>query len=170
MSESEQQRIFKKWLREYKALLFKVVNAYAFSETDRDDLFQEIAIQVWRSVPNFRKESATSSWIYRVSLNTAIKWTRREQVHYNGKQPLEIIDHLLHKTGKQPDERLEWLYAEIGKMEKTDRSLCLLMLDGYNYKEMTEILGITESNVGVKIHRIKKHLITQSKEFKYYGI
>lgn len=170
MTEAQQLEIFKEWLHQHKTLLFKVVRAYAFTETDRDDLFQEISIQVWRSVPNFREESAVSTWIYRVALNTAIRWNRDEQKHYEGRQPFENVEHLLQKNKRQRDERLDWLFEEIGKLDKIDRSLCLLMLEGFTYREMSDILGITESNVGVKIHRIKKHLIEQSEEYDHHGI
>jgi len=77
---------------------------------------------------------------------------------------------LLQYSEQLQDERLDWLYEEIGKLGKIDRSLCLLMLDGFNYREMSDILGLTESNVGVKIHRIKKHLINKSEEYEHHGI
>lgn len=170
MTGSEQQRIFEHWLEGHKALLFKVTSAYAFSEADRDDLFQEISVQVWRSVPNFRAESTVTTWLYRVALNTAIKWVRKEQKHYDGKHSFDNIGYLLHETGKQPDQRLPWLYEEIGKLDKIERSVTLLMLDGFSYREISDILGISDSNVGVKIHRIKKHLIQQSEKFEHYGI
>lgn len=170
MTEGEQQRIFECWLQEHKALLFKVILAYANSKADHEDLFQEICIQIWQSVLNFREESAVTTWIYRVALNTAIKWTRKEQKHYDGKQSLENIEYLLQESGKQRDVRLTWLYEQIGKLDKIDRSLTLLMLDGFGYREMSDILGISESNVGVKIHRIKKHLIKKSEKFELYGI
>jgi RNA polymerase sigma-70 factor (ECF subfamily) len=170
MTEGKQKIIFENWLQEYKALLFKVIRAYAFSEADREDLFQEICIQVWRSVPNFREESAVTTWLYRVALNTAIKWNRDEQKHREGRQPFENVEHLLQRNEKQRDERIDWLYDEIAKLDKVDRSLCLLMLDGFSYKEMSKILGISESNVGVKIHRIKKHLIEKSEKFEPYEI
>jgi RNA polymerase sigma-70 factor (ECF subfamily) len=170
MTEGKQKIIFENWLQEHKALLFKVIRAYAFSESDRDDLFQEICIQMWRSVPNFREESAVTTWLYRISLNTAIKWTRDEQKHQEGRQPFENMEHLLQKNKQQQDERIDWLYEEIRKLDKIDRSLTMLMLDGFSYKEMSGILGISESNVGVKIHRIKKHLIEQSEKFELNGI
>jgi RNA polymerase sigma-70 factor (ECF subfamily) len=170
MTEGKQKLIFENWLQEYKALLFKVIRAYAFSEADREDLFQEICIQVWRSVPNFREKSAVTTWLYRISLNTAIKWTRDEQKHQEGRQPFENMEHLLQENKQQPDERLDWLYEEIGKLDKIDRSLTMLMLDGFSYREMSDILGISESNVGVKIHRIKKHLIEKSEKFELNGI
>lgn len=170
MTEEQQQHIFKDWLTNYKALLFKVVRAYAFTDGDRDDLFQEMAIQLWRSVPNFREESAPGTWIYRVALNTAIKWTRKERKHNEGRQSFEHVEHLLHENKKPVDERLVWLYDEIRKLDKIDRSLCLLLFDGFSYREMSDMLGITESNVGVKIHRIKKHLMEQSKKMETHGI
>jgi RNA polymerase sigma-70 factor, ECF subfamily len=170
MKETEQKQIFENWLRQYKALLFKVVRVYAFTDDDRDDLFQEIAIQMWHSIPNFRKESAESTWIYRVALNTAMRWTRKERRHHDGRQPVEGIEHLLQENVENVDERLTWLYAEIAKLPEIDRSLTLLMLDGFSYKEMAEMTGITDSNIGVKIHRIKKHLIEKSEKYEYHGV
>ncbi|MTI86758.1 MAG: RNA polymerase sigma factor [Balneolaceae bacterium] len=170
MTEAQQGEIFRRWLHQHKGLLFKIICAYAFSETDRDDLFQEISIQLWRSVPNFREESAVSTWVYRVALNTAIKWNRDEQKHQKGRLPFDHTGHLLQKNNQQKDERLDWLYEELGKLDKIDRSLCLLMLDGFSYREMSKILGISESNVGVKIHRIKKHLTEKSEEYDRHEI
>lgn len=162
MTDSEQQQIFQNWLRKYKALLFKVVGIYAFNEVDRDDLFQEICLQVWRSVPNFRKESSATTWIYRVALNTALRWNRKEQKNHDGRQSFDDVKQILYENEQQKDERLVWLYEEIKRLDEIDRSLCLMMLDGFSYREMSDILGISESNVGVKIHRIKKHLVDKS--------
>ena len=130
---------------------------------DQDDLFQEIIIQVWRSIPSFRNESSVTTWLYRISLNTSIKWTTRQRKH-NQTEPLEEVHHLLHETGSPLDDRLVWLYEEIYKLDEIDRSIAVLLLDGFSYKEMANLLGITESNVGVKIMRIKKQLVTKSKK------
>ena len=162
MTETEQQRIFETWLSQHKALIFKVVRAYAFSGMDRDDLFQEISFQVWRSVPSFRKESSAVTWIYRVALNTAMRWIRKEHKHRQ-QAPIDHAEHLLQENIIAGDERLGWLYEQIHQLEPVDRSLCLLMLDGFSYREIANIIGITESNVGVKINRIKKRLIAKSK-------
>ncbi|WP_138430821.1 RNA polymerase sigma factor [Fodinibius saliphilus] len=170
MTEQKQEEIFNCWLHKHKALLFKVVRTYAFSPKDHDDLFQEIAIQVWRSIPNFREESAVTTWLYRVSLNTAIKWTRKETKHQNGHSSFEDLDHLLYEKETSNDPRLDWLYKQISKLDKVDRSITLLMLDGFSYKEISNILGLTVSNIGVKIHRIKKHLTSLSEEFEHHEI
>ena len=78
MRDSEQDRIFGDWLAGHKGILFKVVHAYAFEHADRQDLFQEVVFQVWRSVDTFRGQSSVPTWMYRVALNTAIAWTRKE--------------------------------------------------------------------------------------------
>jgi RNA polymerase sigma-70 factor (ECF subfamily) len=93
--DSDRDRIFSDWLARHKGILFKVVHAYAFEHADRQDLFQEIVIQVWRSVDAFRGESSVPTWMYRVALNTAIAWTRREDRHQRGKQPLAVVEDLL---------------------------------------------------------------------------
>jgi RNA polymerase sigma-70 factor, ECF subfamily len=161
VTENEHKQIFGNWLDEHKGLMFKVVRAYATMPTDRDDLFQEIAIQIWKSVTSFRGESAVTTWIYRIAINTAIRWIQKEK--RNPTSSTQDMQHLLQENTGQPDERLEWLYHQIRLLDKVDRSVCLLLLEGYSYKEMAGILGITESNVGVKINRIKKQFILKSK-------
>jgi RNA polymerase sigma-70 factor, ECF subfamily len=169
VTEAEQKHIFDSWLKQYKALVFKVVRAYAFNAMDKDDLFQEIIMQVWNSIRAFRNESSVITWIYRIALNTAIKWTRKEWKNQRART-LDEVQHILQESGIQSDERLTWLYEEIYKLDEIDRSISLLLLDGFSYQEMADILGITSSNVGVKINRIKKYLITKSKIYDHHGI
>jgi RNA polymerase sigma-70 factor, ECF subfamily len=157
--DSERDRIFDAWLAGHKGILFKVVHAYAFEHADRQDLFQEIVFQVWRSVDAFRGDSSVPTWMYRVALNAAIAWTRRENRHQRGKQPLEVVESLLTtRSSEGSDPRVEWLYRKIAQLKDVDRSVALLMLDGFSYREIAGIVGITESNVGVKISRIKAAL------------
>jgi RNA polymerase sigma-70 factor (ECF subfamily) len=169
VTEKEQLHILEEWLGLHKGLIFKVVRAYATDIMAQDDLFQEIIIQVWHSIPAFRQASSVSTWLYRISLNTAIKWTTKERKHGQS-QPLDKVQHVLEENKIPVDERLTWLYREIHKLDEIDRSLTLLLLEGFSYKEMAAILGITESNVGVKINRIKKQLIAKSKNYDYHGI
>jgi RNA polymerase sigma-70 factor, ECF subfamily len=156
MRESERRRVFDEWTRAHRGLLLKVVRMYAFTPEDQDDLFQEIALQLWHSVPKHRGESAQTTWIYRVALYTALGWTRKERRHRTGHLPLDAVDPALHAIPERRDERLEWLYGRIAELHEADRSLMLLLLEGFGYREMAEILGISESNVGVKISRIKR--------------
>jgi RNA polymerase sigma-70 factor (ECF subfamily) len=167
MTDNQQQKIFQEWLDKYRALLFKIINAYAFSPEDQDDLFQEVCLQIYRSIPNFKAKSAISTWLYRIALNTAIKWSAREKKHGNNHQEMEKLSHLLERSTESNDSQVLWLYSEIKKLNEIDRSLILLFLDGCSYKTMSEILGISESNIGTKIHRIKKQFINKAKEYEY---
>ena len=167
MTEKEQLDILEEWLKLHKGLIFKVVRAY--SVADHDDLFQEIIIQVWHSIPVFQRKASVTTWLYRIALNTAIKWTKKEK-KYSSSESIDNVQHLLKENRTQTDERLSWLYKEIYKLDEIDRSVFLLLLEGFSYKEMSAILGISESNVGVKINRIKKQLITKSKNYDIHGI
>ncbi len=170
MTDQDQNDIFDSWISKYRAVLFKVVRAYAFTEMDRDDLFQEIAIQVWRSVPSFRHESSEVTWLYRIALNVSIKWSGRERRHVDGRESMDNMDHRVLEKVHHTDDRLAWMYEEISRLDEIDRSITLLMLEGFSYKEMSAITGMTESNVGVRINRIKKHLVEKSKKITSHGI
>jgi len=169
MLEVEQKRIFGEWLNQYKGIFFKIVRSFAFTPHDQDDLFQEISLQVWKSIPDFRGDSKPSTWIYRVALYTASTWVRNEKKQLQT-QSLTDVEHTLTITSQPHDERLDWLYEQIAQLDPIDRSVCLLMLDGFSYKEIAALLGISESNVGVKIHRIKQHLRRKSEEVTHHGI
>lgn len=159
MHDRERDRIFGEWLAGHKGILFKVVHAYAFEHADQQDLFQEVVLQVWRSVAAFRGESSVPTWLYRVALNTAIAWSRKEGRHRRGKEPFEGVEDLLTTApAAERDPRVEWLYRQIAQLKDVDRSVALLLLDGFSYKEIAGIVGLTESNVGVKINRIKAAL------------
>ena len=96
--------------------------------------------------------------MYRIALNTALKWTSKERKHQEGREDIDQKAHVLTEQSDFSDPRLDWLYEQIARLENIDRSLCLLLLDGFSYKEMSKIVGISESYVGVRINRIKKHL------------
>jgi len=172
VTEQEQQQLFNQWLHQYKALFFKVIRAYAFTAMDRDDLFQEITLQAWRSIPSFQQKSSVSTWLYRISFNTAITWSHKARKHRNTDEMIENIEQVLveKEVASPDDERLNWLYKEISYLDEVDRSITLLLLEGSSYKEIAVILGISESNVGVKVHRIKKALTLKSKKIETYGI
>lgn len=171
MTFQEQAHTFNQWIDQHKALIFKIVRAYGDTAMDQDDLFQEISIQVWRSVPAFRNESAVTTWIYRIALNTSISWVTKERKYRKANDAVNRLpDVLNHPPNKPEDEQLTWLYKAIQTLDEIDRSLALMLLDGFSYKEMAVILGITVSNVGVKINRIKKQLILQAQKNSDHGI
>lgn len=170
MNRLEHQQVFDEWLDRHRGLLFKVVRAHAFTPEDRDDLFQEIAAQVWQSIPNFRFESAVTTWLYRVALHCAMSWARKEKRHHTRRQVLDEQKPALLETTATKDPRLEWLYGQIAQLDEIDRALTLLLLDGFSYREMAATLGLSESNVGVKIHRIKNRLTERLRETSHHGL
>jgi RNA polymerase sigma-70 factor (ECF subfamily) len=160
MLGAERNRVFESWIDEHKAILFKVARVYGATHSDREDLFQEIALQVWHSVQAYRGDCAATTWIYRVALNTALAWRRKERKHGQGRQDIEAATGLLIAPSVR-DPRLDWIYERIAELDEANRSLALLMLDGFSYREMSQILGLGESNVGMKINRIKAALAAQ---------
>ena len=168
MSEADRRRIFEAWIDQHRGLIFKIVRAYAHTVMDREDLFQEVAVQLWRSVSSFKGESKETTWIYRVALNTAMRWLHVEK----RRDRIDIKDaqSVLRESESPADDQLAWLYSEIAALDDIDRSLALMLLDDLSYKEMSTVLGITESNVGVRIHRVKKYLIAKSKKAEGNGI
>jgi RNA polymerase sigma-70 factor (ECF subfamily) len=133
VTEQEQQQIFQEWIGHYKTLLFKVVRTYAFTSIDREDLFQEIAIQVWHSIRTFKSDAAVTTWLYRIALNTSFKWVRKEHKHQKGIEGLDNVEHILLENKLFIDDRLVWLYEEISRLDEIDRSITLLLLDGLSY-------------------------------------
>ncbi len=166
MEHDEQQQIFDDWLEDYRGVFFKVVRAYALTPQDQEDLFQEIATQVWHSIPQFRGDAKASTWIYRVGLYTAMAWSKNEKRRRDNDQAFLDSEHLLLKPSERSSPQLDWLYDQINQLDRVDRSLTLMMLDGYSYREISSTLGITESHVGVKLNRIKKHLTKKSAQEK----
>lgn len=170
MRQRQQQEIFSTWLAQHRGLLFKVVRAHAFTPHDRDDLFQEIATQVWQSIPNFRGRSAVTTWLYRVALHCAMAWSRKEKRHREHRETLDDHTPTLREISVDEDPRLSWLYHQIGRLDPIDRAIALLLLDGFSHREMASTLGLTESNIAVKIHRLKRALAEKSKEQSHHEL
>lgn len=168
-SDEERQVVFKSWLQEHAGLVFKVARAFAPAEADRQDLIQEILLQMWCSLPRFEGKAKASTWIYRVALNTALAWRRKETKHRATQTPLIDIETL---PGSEADsaqrldreEQVARLYDAIQQLPKVDAALVLLYLEDLSYREMAEVLGISESNVGVKLNRARKTLAELMKE------
>jgi RNA polymerase sigma-70 factor (ECF subfamily) len=170
VTEKQQERVFEQWLEQHRGLVFKIVRAYAATAMDRDDLFQEISIQLWNSIPSFKGECSVTTWLYRISLNTSLKWIKKERTRAGTKGMMVSAAYILQENNKETNERLEWLYEQISRLDEIDRSIALLLLEDFSYKEMSDILGISESNVGVKINRIKKNLMSKLRKEYRYGI
>lgn len=159
-----QEQLFKTWFEEHKSLIFKVVRAYTASPQDRDDLFQQILLQLWSSIPNFKAASKETTWIYRVALNTALVWKRGNVRKRRRHQvlTLDFVQAPVNQTSDtdsiQQEQIVSELYAAIRKLSKTESSIILMYLEGLSYKQMSEILGISTSNVGARLNRAKGRL------------
>ena len=164
MSESDPIRVFDDWIERHRTFLLKVARAYA-DGADLDDLFQEIAIEVWKSIPLFRGESSERTWLYRIAIRTGISWVKRRQrrLRESGSSLADVLE-ATPASDEPRDPRAEWLHEQIASLNEIDRSLALLLLDGCTYAEIASVLGLTESNVGVKVHRIKQDLIRKAQQ------
>jgi RNA polymerase sigma-70 factor (ECF subfamily) len=158
VNDSEQDSRFREWHREHQGIVVRIARATASTPPDQEDLIQDICVQIWNSIPNFNGDCKSSTWVYRVALNTAIAWGRRQQRERIRRQGAAENLHLLRETGDARNPRLEWLYEQIRQLNPVDRSLLLLHLDGQSYQEIAAILGISEKNVGVKLSRLRQTL------------
>jgi len=164
MAIPELQERFQTVVDQHKKILYKVCNSYCRNRDDRDDLAQEIIIQLWRSFGKF--DERFSTWIYRIALNVAISFYRRE----NTRTRYVISDeqHLLEAIDEAKDqpEEIRFLYEFIDGLDPLNKALVLLYLDGNNYQEIAEVLGISETNVATKISRLKSKM---KQEFRGTG-
>jgi RNA polymerase sigma-70 factor (ECF subfamily) len=157
------ESLFKSWLVEHGGAVLKVARAYTLTAEDCQDLAQEILLQVWRSLPQFQGRASASTWIYRVALNIALGWRRKEHRRRTRQQSILAVEDLSVAgldSGQQivRREAVQRLYAAIRQLPKTDAALVLLYLDDLTYRQMAEVLGISEGNVGVKLNRARKAL------------
>jgi RNA polymerase sigma-70 factor (ECF subfamily) len=160
MLTAERNTVFQGWMDAHTSILYKVARAYGATHSDREDLFQEIALQLWHSVGTWRGDCAVATWMYRVALNTALAWRRKERRHQQGRQDIEDASCLLVAPSVH-DPRLDWIYKRIAELDEANRALALLMLDGFSYREMAQVLGLSEANVGVRLNRMKAALAAQ---------
>lgn len=163
MLDEDQKSLFMNWLGEHGSSVMKVARAYTLTSDECQDLAQEILLQAWRSVPNFEGKASAATWFYRVALHTAMNWHRKDKPRRSRQQPLLEVQVLATEDSNsaeqaQQRETVEQLYNAIHQLPKADAALVLLYLDELSYREMAEVLGISENNVGVKLNRAKKAL------------
>lgn len=169
MHEADFRSRFESWVREHGGVILRMARAYTTSDEDREDLAQEILLQLWCSMPRFEGRAKESTWIYRVALNTALAWRRTDARRRQRFTPLLEVedipaDEAERRARLENEEALARLYGAIRALPKVDAALVMLQLDGLSYREMAEVLGISESNVGVKLTRARKALADLMKE------
>ncbi len=145
---------------EHRNMFYKVAMMYAHSRDEADDIFQEISIQVFRTIDSFKGNSKLSSWLYRVAINVAISWIRKERKFGNRvlRECSGLEECSPFYVEEEDKEAMETLRLAISKLSEVDRTLVLLYLDEVEYPEIANILGISEVNVRVRMNRVKKKL------------
>ena len=151
-------------LHQHQPLLRRVARLYEQDANDRQDLLQEITVQLWRAWPRYvpRPDVKTSTWLYRVALNVAISSLRQRT---RRPAPQRLGDRVPELPEPSPDsaygpDEFAWLYRAIGHLSAVDKAFILLYLEDRSYEEMADILGSTQNNVRVKMHRVQDKLRT----------
>jgi RNA polymerase sigma-70 factor (ECF subfamily) len=152
------QEEFVRQVQANQGIIQKICRLYGQTRPDREDLFQEIIVQLWKAVPKFQEQSRFSTWLYRVALNTAISDFRKKRralpVIQTEVASLEIESELIDDK----DERLKTLYAAISRLQEIDKAIVMLYLEDKSYDEMEDIVGISASTLRVRMNRIKEKL------------
>jgi RNA polymerase sigma factor (sigma-70 family) len=145
-------------IKKYKRIIYKVINTYCNDVDDKKDLEQEIIIQLWKSYQSYNGSTQLSTWIYRIAMNVSISFYRNNVTRKTNTTSINdsIFQELASNAiNEEETDQRRLLYGFISQLDEFNREVFMLYLDDYSYKEIAEIVGITESNVGTKINRIK---------------
>ncbi len=157
LDKQQAERQFERDIKEHELLILKVCRIYARTEADRQDLFQEIVIQLWKAYPNFKGQSKFSTFLYRIAIYTAISGLRRQRDIIDTYEP-ENLPHRSDDNTNAEDEQLAQLYKAIAQLGEIEKAIVMLYMEDKTYKEMEDILGVSEGSLRVKMTRIKDKL------------
>jgi RNA polymerase sigma-70 factor (ECF subfamily) len=151
---------FTAMIKDNEGIIFKLSRAYCDSIEDQKDLYQEIVFQLWKGYDSFRGDSKASTWMYRVALNTAFSFLRKEKRRGHS---VALGDIQLTYEPHDPiqEERIKEMYTQIRRLSDLEKGIMLLLLEGKKYEEIAEITGLTRTTVGTRISRIKDKLKKQ---------
>ncbi len=159
---AKQETQFASWIREYSAIAVRIARAFEFNQENQADLLQEILLQWWRSIQNFPNGANPTSWLYRVGLNAAMTWQRRESRRGRIIDPSAPFAQLIHTAAQPVDSSgrhaIDDLYLAIQQLRTPERALILLHLDGFSYEQIAVTIGISENAVGSRLTRVREHL------------
>ena len=146
---------FVKKIQKHQGILHKISYIYSDNSADKEDLYQEMVLQLWKSYTSFREESKFSTWMYRVALNTAITLNKKKSF-------FKTVDtdtkSFVYEDHAELSDEINTLYKAIAKLNKIEKAIILLWLEERSYQEISDIIGISVKNVSVKIVRSKKKL------------
>lgn len=152
---------FTQIIREHEGVIFKITTIYTDNSEDQKDLYQEIVYQLWKSFDRYRGDSKITTWMYRVALNTALTRLKKEKRKGNQVGIDKVVMQQTEYYDQEFEEKLKILYAHIQGLNELEKGLILLLLEGKKYEEIASITGLSFTNVGTRISRIKNKLKTQ---------
>lgn len=150
------EQLFIQTINQNQGILHKVCRVYCYNTSEREDLFQEMVLQLWKAFPTFRNEAKISTWMYRIALNTAISRIRKKKIETIALE--NVAFQMEDKVEDNNEEELKYLYRAIEKLSDVEKSIVLLYMEDKPYDEIAEITGITANYVAVKMSRIKDKL------------
>ncbi|PWW30598.1 RNA polymerase sigma factor [Chryseobacterium sp. AG844] len=159
---TEQEKTFIEFFKPNQRLVHKICKIYTDNAEDHEDLFQEITIQLWRSFSGFKGEAKFSTWMYRVALNTAIILFRKPKKNERRTVDIDVSSLTMeYEEDEDNEHKLKKMYKAIYELSHVEKALIMMYLEDKSYREIGEILGITEGNARVKMNRAKNNLKTK---------
>lgn len=153
------EKEFLEKIEQHKGIIYKISKMYMDNSEDREDLFQEIIFQVWKTFPKFRGESEFSTWLYRIALNTAIVFLKSEKKR-NFINNSDFTNYKIEQDeyDLEKEEKLSKMYSAINQLNAIDKAFIFYYLEDFSGKKIAEQMGISEGNVRVKMNRAKNKL------------
>ena len=160
------EEAFTELIKENEGLIYKIARIYTNTKADQDDLFQEIVIQIWKAFGKFRHEAQVSTWVYRIAMNTAISGLRKRKKHIINTSLSQVNLVYSEIKSNQVDDQLDFIYKCIGELNHLEKGIILLYLENKSYNQIAETMGMSESNVGTRISRIRQKIKTKAEKLK----
>ena len=159
--QGQEELVLNKILEENKHSIYRICRIYAVSLLEPQDLFQEVVIQIWKSLPSFKENSSINTWIYKIALNVCNRKNQQLKKGYNETVRLKSIEFKLSEptTSLIQQEKYKALYDCIFSLEESDQKIIVLYLEELAYKNIAEITNLTENHIAVKMKRIRKKLL-----------
>ncbi len=165
----QKEQAFLAHINQHKGVLYKVSKMYMDNTEDREDLFQEIILQLWKSYENFKGNSEFSTWMYRVALNTAIVYLKKDKKKSSIVAYETSMDIAVEEYSQEKDTQLQYFYKAVQELNSIEKAIIFLFLEGLSHKEIGKNLGLSEVNARVKLSRTKEKLqkIIQAKGYEF---
>jgi len=153
-----EEKNFINLINEHQGLIHKVCIMYENDRDARNDLFQEIVLQLWKSFSSFRGEAKITTWMYRIALNTAISGFRKQTRHIKTEDLQEVHMNISDSWGDEQEENFQKLQWAIRQLSEIERAMIMMALEEVAYEDIAETIGITQNNVRVRMNRIREKI------------